>query len=136
MRLWNPATGQPIGSPLKTTVPSEATGVAFSPDGKILASAGADGTGGTVRLWSLATGHPIDSPLRTGYHTVVNAVAFSPDGKVLASGDSDGTVRLWNPATGQPIGSPLHTGVRSGRGRELGGVQPGRQDAGRDQQER
>ena len=68
--------------------------VAFSPDGRTLASASNDDT---VRLWDTATG----AYQRTleGHSDSVRSVAFSPDGRTLASA-SDDTVRLWDTATG------------------------------------
>jgi WD40 repeat protein len=95
--------------------PAAVNGIAFSPDGKILASA--DG-GGTVRLWNPATGQGIRKAIRAdtakGDRGGVSAVAFSPDGKILASADGDGTVRLWNPATGQGIGAAIRADTTTG----------------------
>jgi DNA-binding beta-propeller fold protein YncE/tRNA A-37 threonylcarbamoyl transferase component Bud32 len=76
----------------------EVLGVAFSPDGRRLASASLDGT---VRVWDTATGQPV---LTLKRHTDgVNGVAFSPDGKHLASASRDQTVKVWDAATGQEI---------------------------------
>ena len=76
---------------------SAVNGPAFSPNGKLLATADGDGT---VRLWNPLTGQPVGTPLHAvtaqgGTGESVNGVAFSPNGKLLASADGDGTVGLW-----------------------------------------
>lgn len=66
--------------------------VAFSPDGRLIASAGNDSS---VRLWDVRTHRPIGAPF-TGHEGEVVDVAFTPDGRVLASAGNDRTLRLWD----------------------------------------
>ena len=70
--------------------------VAFSPDGKTLASGGGDNV---IHLWDVETGK-INMTL-IGHTHWVFSLAFSPDGKILASGSVDSDIRLWDPHTGE-----------------------------------
>ncbi|WP_283136347.1 hypothetical protein [Rhizohabitans arisaemae] len=83
------------------------TSVAFSPDGKTLATGSHDET---VVLWDVATRRQTAS--LAGHSGSVTSVAFSPDGRTLAVGGYPRTVRLWNVATRRQIGVDLpgHTG--------------------------
>jgi WD40 repeat protein len=69
--------------------------VAFSADGRLLASGSDDKT---IKLWDPSTGalkHTLE-----GYSSLVWSVAFSADGRLLASGSFDKTIKLWDPNTG------------------------------------
>ena len=83
--------------------------VAFSPDGKVLATAG---TYGVVQLWNMATHRQMGTPMTVG-HNLGTSVAFSPDSRTIVTGSGDGLARLWEVATQHEIGAPfsVHTGA-------------------------
>ena len=88
IRLWDVDTGA-----LKHTLTGHedfVNSVAFSPDGKTLASGGSDGT---IKLWDVSTG--LIKHTFTGHTERVTSVAFSPNGTTLASGSADDTIRFW-----------------------------------------
>jgi WD40 repeat protein len=124
-RLWDVATGQPVG-PLLRNPEDHVRAVAFSPDGKRVATASQldKVAGGTVQVWDAGSGRPVGPPLPQINH--VAALAFSLDGRRLATGDYSHNVRLWDVATGKEVGPPPHRG----RHRASPGDQPRRQAAG------
>ena len=87
LKLWDASTGA-----LRQTLTGseKLESVAFSPDAKILASAGYDVN---VKLCYAQTG--VLKQTYKGHKNNVLSVAFSPDGKTLASSSSDRTVKLW-----------------------------------------
>lgn len=104
----NVGTGRVIGEPL--SVPKEdlkepIDAIAFSPDGKILASGGRDQA---VRLWDTQTHTSIGASLR-GHSSSVLSATFSPDGNTLATGDNNGDVLLWD-LQGKQLGAQVLLG--------------------------
>jgi WD40 repeat protein len=79
---------------------SDVNTVAFTSDGKILATGSDDKT---IKLWNIET----QAEIRTlkGNNPWIWTVAFSPDGKTLASGGADNNLKLWNVSTGEELPS-------------------------------
>ena len=127
VRLWDVRTGA-----LKYTLTEPenyVNSVAFSPNGKILASGNGDGT---IKLWDVNTG--LIKHILTEHTGGVGSVSFSPDGRTLASGSGDKTIRLWklpdtrvritpDPVVSPAIGEQFTLDVSIVAGENVGGYQ-------------
>ncbi len=102
-RIWDVASGQPIGGPLKHG--GQVVSASFSPDGTRLVTASEDDT---AQLWDTASGAAIGSPMKHG--GAVHDARFSPDGTRVVTASEDGTACIWNAASGQPLGEPSRHG--------------------------
>ncbi len=98
MQLWDVRTGQIISTGQDNSNRLTRT-VAFSPDGRILASD--DFIDKSVRLWNVSTNQAITALV--GHTGLITSLAFSPSGAILASGSYDNTIRLWDMQTDQTV---------------------------------
>jgi WD40 repeat protein len=86
---WDLATGKLVGAP--RTQPGQIRAVAYSPNGKILATGGEDRV---ISRWDMSGGREL--PSFPGHQGWVNGVAFLPDGHSIASASGDGRLRVWD----------------------------------------
>ena len=91
IHYWNLKSGQ-LASRVKAADYNFVRSLVFSPDGRLLASAGR-----SVQIWDAASGRQLIEP--PGHRGAVRGVAFSPDGRSLASAGEDRTLRIWDLAT-------------------------------------
>jgi WD40 repeat protein/serine/threonine protein kinase len=102
VRIWNLAgDGEKV---LLSGHEGGVPGIAFSPDGKLLASVGKDRT---AAIWDPTTGRVLHR--LTGFGGVLHAVAFSPDNRLLAIGDRAGGIRIWEVGSWQELPVPAHS---------------------------
>jgi serine/threonine protein kinase len=90
IKLWDVQSQREIAT---FTVHSNSMSVAFSPDGRTLAT-GSDDNDNTIKLWDVQSQRQIAT--LTGHSDFVWSLAFSPDGRTLASGSDDETIKLWD----------------------------------------
>lgn len=101
--LWRAASGEAL-NPILTQHTAAILSLAFSADGRLLASGGADGI---ITVHDLSQGGRHQGLPLVGQGSAVTALVFNPDGDRLASGGSNSLIALWNVASAQLIADPI-----------------------------
>ncbi|PYS33462.1 MAG: hypothetical protein DMF75_09325 [Acidobacteria bacterium] len=94
--FWDTSSGQQIGA-IKGHGKG-VTSVAFSRDGKLIASSSTDNT---IKIWDMASKRELRT--LTGHTSNIESLGFSPDGRLLASASDDGGTFLWDVSTGEHL---------------------------------
>ena len=109
IKVWDAITGMELATLFGHT--EYVLAVAYSPDGKHIASGSMDGT---VKIWDAITGSELTT--FTGHALYVNAVTYSPDGIHITSGASDKDLKIWD------VNSRLEPGTLDGHTKAVHGV--------------
>src|SRR5207248_1958413 len=117
LRLWDASSGRQLW---QAEAPGEHgfLGLAFSPDGALLAAGTCSGDG-SVRLYEVATGG--EAARLDGHRGNVGCLAFAPGGRTLATGGADSTILLWDVPGATPGGPPPTAAELSAHWRTLAG---------------
>ena len=99
-RIWDAATGKPIGAPLRHH--GVVLSAEYSLDGAAIVTASDDHSG---RIWDARTGRALTQPLR--HDDVVFGAQFDPTGTRVVTWSNDNTAQVWDAHTGERIGKPL-----------------------------
>ena len=111
IRLWHVASGREVKHSMKheakdPEVPKGFVAVAFSPDGRLLATGSGSGLldkDQSVRIWELASGREVRR--FEGHRAGIGTVAFFPDGRRIVSSSYDATALVWDIASTTPTGA-------------------------------